>query len=164
MGSTAEPLSPLSRWYIYAIHGYFTEVMFTATWAFIASQDWKFQGVTSVWALFIYGTCGFVLERLYLLLRERYSLLTRGALYTLCIYFWEFSTGYVLGCFKACPWDYSDFRYNFMGLITLEYSLFWFVGSLLLERLIIRNTLRLRLDEASDPRGRLFPRFELKDD
>ncbi|KAJ6663503.1 hypothetical protein lerEdw1_009582, partial [Lerista edwardsae] len=154
MGRPApQPLSPLSRWYIYAIHGYFAEVMFTAAWSFAASRDWRFQGVTSVWALLIYGTCGSALEGLYLLLRGRLGLLSRGVLYTLCIYLWEFATGYALRRLGACPWDYSGFRFNFMGLVTLEYCLFWLAGALLLERLVIRSALRLRLDEASE----LFP-------
>ncbi|CAI5780666.1 Hypothetical predicted protein [Podarcis lilfordi] len=164
MGSPGEPLSRFWRWYIYAIHGYFSEVMFTAAWSFVVDRDWKFQGVTSVWALFIYGTCGLALERLYVLLKGRSFLVTRCAIYTLCIYLWEFSTGYALQCFNACPWDYSHYRYNFMGLVTLEYCLFWFVGALLLEKIVIRNALRLRLDPASSIQGRPFPRFELKDD
>uniref|UniRef100_A0A8D0DST2 Transmembrane protein 229B n=1 Tax=Salvator merianae TaxID=96440 RepID=A0A8D0DST2_SALMN len=144
--ATAHPLSLLCRWYIYAIHGYFSEVMFTATWTFIVDRDWKFQGVTSIWALFIYGTAGLVVEGLYMLLRAHLSLLTRGTIYTLFIYLWEFSTGYVLHRFGACPWDYSGFRFNFMGLITFEYCPFWFVGSLLLEKLVIISVLRLRLE------------------
>ncbi|XP_054856028.1 transmembrane protein 229B-like [Eublepharis macularius] len=164
MGRNAEPLSPLCRWYIYAIHGYFAEVMFTATWDFVVDRDWRFQGVTSVWALFIYGTFGTILEHLYLLLMSRCNLLVRGLLYTACIYLWEFSTGYILRCFNACPWDYSGFRFNFMGLITLEYCPFWFVGSLLLERVVVYNTLRLRLDETWKPKEHPLPRNELKDD
>lgn len=162
MGSAGEPLSLLYRWYIYAIHGYFSEVMFTATWAFVVDRDWRFQGVTSVWALFIYGTGALALERLYLLLKGRCGLLARGTLYTLCVYLWEFATGYLLRLFNACPWDYSGFRYNVMGLVTLEYSLFWFVGTLLLEKLVICNALRLRLDVAPKPHGRPGPRFGLK--
>ncbi|XP_044291380.1 transmembrane protein 229B-like [Varanus komodoensis] len=146
MGRTGEPLSPLYRWYIYAIHGYLCEVLFTALCAFLAHRDWRFQGVSSVWALFIYGTCSLALERLYVRLGASCGLLTRGVLYTLCIYLWEFSTGFVLRRFGACPWDYSHFPYNFMGLVTLEYCLFWFFGSLLLEKVVISNALRLRLD------------------
>ncbi|XP_053124510.1 transmembrane protein 229B-like [Hemicordylus capensis] len=165
MGSSTTPLSPLCRWYIYAIHGYFTEVMFTAAWDFMEDQDWRFRGVTSVWAFFIYGTCGFILERIYLQQREKWCLLTRCLVYTLCIYLWEFSTGSVLRLFGACPWDYSGFRYHLLGLVTLEYGLFWFVGSLLLEKLVICNALRLRLEEAAwKPEDNLFPRFALKDD
>ncbi|XP_037740490.1 transmembrane protein 229B isoform X1 [Chelonia mydas] len=158
MGGRAEPLSPLTRWYIYAIHGYFCEVMFTATWAFVAERDWKFPGVTSVWALFIYGTSSLVLERMYLLLRDRCPLLSRCLCYTLWIYLWEFATGYLLRRFDACPWDYSHFRYHLMGLVTLEYALFWFLGSLVLEKLVIGNTLRLRLEGPSPPAAPVAPR------
>ncbi|XP_025026546.1 transmembrane protein 229B-like [Python bivittatus] len=164
MGSPGEPLSALFRWYIYAIHGYFSEVMFTATWDFILDQDWRFRGVSSVWALFIYGTCGLVLEQLYLRLKAICRLPTRGALYTACIYLWEFATGYLLRHFGACPWDYSHFHYNFMGLVTLEYCVFWFVGSLLLEQVVIRNVLRLRLDVAWKPGNHPVTSFGLKDD
>lgn len=159
MPGTAEPLGPLVRWYIYAIHGYFSEMLFTAI---ILDQNWTFQGVPAMLSLFSFGTCGFVLERLYLPMRGQYCLLTRCALYTLCAYLWQLSTGAVLRFFNACPWDYSEFRYNFLGLVTLEYFLFFFVGTLLLERMIIRNALRLKLEEDSEPQGRRFPRFELK--
>ncbi|XP_060640012.2 transmembrane protein 229B-like [Anolis sagrei] len=164
MRMMGRPLSPLYRWYIYAIHGYFSEVMFTATWAFVEDRDWKFQGVTSIWAFFIYGTCSFALEGLFRLLRPHYGLFARCTLYTICIYLWEFSTGYFLRLFDACPWDYSAFKYNFMGLVTLEYCPFWFLGSLLLERFLIHNTLRLRLEERPKSKERSMPRFEMKDD
>ncbi|XP_074874019.1 transmembrane protein 229B-like [Carettochelys insculpta] len=145
MGSHADPLSLPTRWYIYAIHGYVCEVMFTAAWAFADEQDWRFRGVTSIWALFIYGTAGVVEEQLYLRLRGRCSLPKRCLCYTLWIYLWEFSTGSLLRCFDACPWDYSHFRWHLRGVVTLEYAPFWFLGALLLERLVIRITLRLRL-------------------
>ncbi|XP_043918993.1 transmembrane protein 229B-like [Protopterus annectens] len=150
MGSSAEPLSPLSRWYIYAIHGYFCEVMFTAAWEFAVNFNWKFPGVTSVWALFIYGTSIMVIEKMYIFLKDKCRTLTRCVLYTLWAYAWEFSTGFILRQFNACPWDYSSFDYDFMGLITLEYAIPWFCGSLFVEKMVIRNTLRLRYDENGD--------------
>ncbi|XP_076834763.1 transmembrane protein 229b [Brachyhypopomus gauderio] len=145
-----EPLTALSRWYLYAIHGYFCEVMFTAAWEFVAHCNWKFPGVTSVWALFIYGTCILIVERMYLLLRGRCGVLLRCTIYTLWTYLWEFGTGLLLSQFGACPWDYSGFRYNFMGLITAEYAVPWFCASFIVERLVIRNTLRLRFDEGAE--------------
>ncbi|KAG2469436.1 transmembrane protein 229B-like [Polypterus senegalus] len=141
-----EPLSGLSRWYLYAIHGYFCEVMFTATWEFVVNYNWKFPGVTSVWALFIYGTSILVMEKMYLVLRDRCPFLLRCLLYTLWTYVWEFSTGFVLRHFNACPWDYSLFEYDFMGLVTLEYAVPWYLASIIVEKVIIRNTLRLRFD------------------
>ncbi|KAJ8340955.1 hypothetical protein SKAU_G00332460 [Synaphobranchus kaupii] len=146
-----EPLTVLSRWYLYAIHGYFCEVMFTAAWEFVVNRNWKFPGVTSVWALFIYGTCILIVEHMYLQLRSRFPTLLRCVIYTLWTYLWEFGTGLLLRQFNACPWDYSQFQYNFMGLITAEYALPWFCASFIMERLVIRNTLRLRFDEKADP-------------
>ncbi|XP_062325403.1 transmembrane protein 229b isoform X1 [Osmerus eperlanus] len=142
------PLTVLSRWYLYAIHGYFCEVMFTAAWEFVVNCNWKFPGVTSVWALFIYGTCILIVERMYLGLRGRCPLLVRCLIYTLWTYLWELATGLLLRQFDACPWDYSQFRYNFLGLITAEYALPWFCASVLVERLVIHNTLRLRYHHA----------------
>lgn len=144
------PLTALSRWYLYAIHGYFCEVMFTAAWEFAVNCNWKFPGVTSVWALFIYGTCILIVERVYLRLRGRCPVLLRCVIYTLWTYLWEFGTGLLLRQFNACPWDYSQFRYNFMGLITAEYAVPWFCASFIVERLVIRKTLRLRFHAGPD--------------
>ncbi|KAI4804844.1 hypothetical protein KUCAC02_026456 [Chaenocephalus aceratus] len=119
------PLTALSRWYLYAIHGYFCEVMFTAAWEFVVNCNWKFPGVTSVWALFIYGTCILIVEQMYLQLRGRCP-------------------------FNACPWDYSEFRYNFKGLITAEYAVPWFCASFIVERFVIHKTLRLRFHEGPE--------------
>ena len=94
--ASAEPLTALSRWYLYAIHGYFCEVMFTAAWEFVVNFNWKFPGVTSVWALFIYGTSILIVERMYLRLRGRCPLLLRCLIYTLWTYLWEFTTGFIL--------------------------------------------------------------------
>ncbi|XP_072894159.1 transmembrane protein 229B-like [Hemitrygon akajei] len=144
--ATAEPLSALSRWYLYAIHGYFCEVMFTAAWDFVVHFNWKFPGVTSVWALFIYGTSMLIVEQMYLYLRDRCHTVTRCLVYTVWTYLWEFCTGYILHQFNACPWDYSQFEFDFMGLITLEYAIPWFCASFIMEKLVIRNTLRLRFE------------------
>ncbi|XP_059951943.1 transmembrane protein 229B isoform X1 [Mesoplodon densirostris] len=149
--ASAEPLTALSRWYLYAIHGYFCEVMFTAAWEFVVNFNWKFPGVTSVWALFIYGTSILIVERMYLRLRGRCPLLVRCLIYTLWTYLWEFTTGFILRQFNACPWDYSQFDFDFMGLITLEYAVPWFCGALIMEQFIIRNTLRLRFDKNAEP-------------
>ena len=59
------------------------------------------------------------------------------------IYLWEFSAGLLLRQFGACPWDYSPFDFDFFGLITLEYAPAWFIGAVLTEQVLIKNTLRL---------------------
>lgn len=152
MGSPAEPLSALGRWYLYALHGYLAEMLFTAAWDFALDRDWRLRGGSSLWAPLIYGTCGLAVEHLYLRLRDHYHLPTRAAFYTAIIYLWEFTTGYLLRRAGACPWDYGHFRYNLLGLVTLEYGGFWYLGSILLETLVIRNVLRLRVEGVGKPR------------
>ncbi|KYO21699.1 transmembrane protein 229B [Alligator mississippiensis] len=149
--AAAEPLTAFSRWYLYAIHGYFCEVMFTAAWEFVVNFNWKFPGVTSVWALFIYGTSILIVEKMYLYLKDKCNIIVRCLIYTLWTYFWEFTTGFILRQFNACPWDYSQFDFDFMGLITLEYAIPWFCAAFIMEQLVIRNTLRLRFDENAEP-------------
>lgn len=134
-------LSTLWRFYVYAIHGYVTEIMFTATWEFVINLNWKFPGNTSVWALPIYGFSTLVIEQMYLHLREKnVPLFVRALIYTVWTYSWEFSTGYILKKFDACPWDYTPFEGDFMGLVTLEYAPLWFFGSLFCEQIIIKYT------------------------
>jgi len=44
----------------------------------------------------------------------------------------EFLTGYLdLKLKKVRLWDYSEERFNFMGLICLRFSLYWFLFSLI---------------------------------
>ncbi|KAI1237829.1 hypothetical protein IHE44_0013916 [Lamprotornis superbus] len=155
--AAAEPLTAFSRWYLYAIHGYFCEVMFTAAWEFVVNFNWKFPGVTSVWALFIYGTSILIVEKMYLYLKDKCNILVRCFIYTLWTYLWEFTTGLILRQFNACPWDYSQFDFDFMGLITLEYAIPWFCASFIMEQLVIRNTLRLRFDETAEPGAPTVP-------
>lgn len=138
-----QPISTLGRLYIYAIHGYVTEVMFTAAWEFVVNMNWKFPGNTSVWSLFIYGLSTLLIEKLYLLLKDRAPLLVRALIYTVWTYCWEFCTGYVLRHFDACPWDYTPFEGDFMGLVTLEYAPLWFIGGIVGEQVVIKNTLKL---------------------
>ncbi|XP_038071559.1 transmembrane protein 229B-like [Patiria miniata] len=137
------PVSAWVRFYIYAIHGYFAEVMFTAAWEFVVNMNWKFPGVTSVWSLLIYGTSNMVIEHLYLRFKDKIPLPVRLCMYVVWIYLWEFSTGLILRQFGACPWDYSPFDFDFFGLITLEYAPAWFIGALVTEQILIKNTLRL---------------------
>ncbi|XP_053328613.1 transmembrane protein 229B-like [Spea bombifrons] len=145
------PLGIITRFYIYAIHGYVCEILFTAACDFAATGDWKFQGITSIWALFIYGSAMLGIERMYLALRSCLGFLPRALLYTLWVYVCEFTSGWLLKGMGACPWDYSHFHYNYHGLVTLEYAPFWFMGCVILEKVLIWHTLRLRLDEKWEP-------------
>lgn len=137
-------LSGIIRWYIYAIHGLLCEILFTSTWDIFTIKSWKLVGVSSIWAIFIYGTAIFIIEKMSFYL-QRCPLIFRCLVYTLWTYTWEFSTGYVLRTFDACPWDYSHFPGNIMGLITLEYAVPWYFGCMIAEQVVIKYTLRLHL-------------------
>jgi len=138
-----QPLTLFGRIYLYAIHGFVNEIFFTAAWEFAVTKSWKLHGETSLWALMLYGVNSLMMERLYFLFKDRAPLPVRAVIYTVCGYSWEFCSGYVLRQFNACPWDYSQFSGNFMGLITLEYVLFWYVGSIIDELLTIPLIRRL---------------------
>lgn len=138
-----------SRLFLYGLCGLFAEVMFTATWYFVDSakyrHGWKLHGCTSVWSFPIYAVSSFVVERMFLFLNGKTSWVLRGVIYVVWTYIWEFVTGLVLRQFNACPWDYTEYTHvNIMGLITLDYAPLWYIGSLLLETVVIQSALQLQ--------------------
>lgn len=144
---TFSPLSPLVRLYVYALHGCVCEVAFTASWNWYYTRDLRLPGYTSLWSLLIYSSAIFFMEGLSASLKQRhFPLLLRLIIYTLFIYLWEFSWGVFLRMLEACPWDYSHFKYNIIGLVTLEYAGPWAMAALLAEKHVIRNTLKIRLN------------------
>ena len=157
------PLTLLGRFYIYALHGYAAEVMFTALWEFIVNLNWKFPGNTSIWSFFIYGASCLVLERLYIRLRALgIPLLIRALLYTMWTYWWEFTTGWVLTQFGACPWDYTIFDGHFMGLITLEYAPAWYLGCIALDLIVLPLTMRLHFGPNATYNSHVFDNGDVK--
>ncbi|OXA62323.1 transmembrane protein 229b [Folsomia candida] len=155
---TPKHLSTLLRLYIYALHGYFIEVSFTAIWDFfLTTKSWKLAGCSSLWSLLIYGTCGLALEKMsYFLHRKEISIAFRSIAYLLTVYFWEFTSGYILTYFNACPWDYSEFSYNIGGLVTLEYAPFWLIAGLATERIILGKLEHIRWsDDSPDSRVKI---------
>ncbi|KAL2083758.1 hypothetical protein ACEWY4_021531 [Coilia grayii] len=141
------PLPALARFYIYTLHGLLCEVAFTAVWNCCLTLDPRLPAHTSLWALPMYGTAAFLLEDLSAWLKCRHwPLWARLVLYTILTYVWEFSWGILLRLLGACPWDYSQFQYNLLGLVTLEYTLPWALAALIAEALIVHYTLRLSLD------------------
>lgn len=139
------PLSVLCRLYLYSLHGFFLEVMFTAAWDLVASGSLKLHGCTSVWCLFIYSFSCLVMEKIHDRLEPMgLPLHIRALAQTSWIYVWEFSTGWFLRKLNGCPWDYTAFTYNFCGLVTLEYAPLWYVCGFLFEYLLLPNVRRLR--------------------
>jgi uncharacterized membrane protein len=135
------------RYFLYGVFGIFTEVIYTSIFDIIAIGNVKLVGVSSTWAFFIYATCLVLIEKMSVKLkRQNVPLLLRAFVYLFLNYFWEFSTGYILSLFDACPWNYEGvFDWHFMGLVTLEYSPLWYAGSILAEKFIIPRVNRLVL-------------------
>lgn len=158
------PLCPLSRLYVYSLHGLLCELLFTSLWDLfsscgvrsdnsglglwevLSSCDVRLRGHSSVWALPMYGGALLVLEKLQQRLTVRGVVLpVRLLLYTAFIYLWELTWGATLSLLRACPWDYSEFQYNFRGLVTLEYAPFWAAAAFVAERFVIKETLRIQM-------------------
>lgn len=128
-------VNPWFRLLIYGMLGFAYEIVFTSLFDFVASNftDFKFKGYSSIWSFFIYGTCSFCGEQVYVHIRNRLSVFWRGLIWVHMAYTWEFFGGLVLNQFSARTWDYSHYKYDIMGLIALEYAPLWFFSGLLQE-------------------------------
>ncbi|XP_033744840.1 transmembrane protein 229A-like [Pecten maximus] len=120
-----------ARFYFYGMHGLLDEIVFTALFdmVFEPSGNRSLKGHSSIFSFFIYGSCSFLVEQLYVFLYLKHGVprYIRLVLYLCILYTWEFSTGLLLRQFGACSWDYSHYTYNLMGLITLEYAPGWLI-------------------------------------
>ena len=126
------------RLYFWGVHGVFAEVVFTGIWEFIVSGNWRLMGTSSIWSFFVYGLGTILLAEIShnFLVPYKVHLLLRCLVYVMATYLWEFSWGMFLDLFNARPWDYSNFRYNVKGLITMEYAPLWFLAGLYFEVII----------------------------
>ena len=57
-------------------------------------------------------------------------IIVRGVTYMLCIFVAEYYSGTLLRKINACPWDYSNSRYNVQSVIRLDYAPLWFAVGL----------------------------------
>jgi uncharacterized membrane protein len=126
------------RLYFWGVHGVFVEVVFTAIWELVAVGNPRLMGQSSLWSFLIYGLGAFFGAELLreMMIARRVPLWARCLLYLPMTYCWEFLTGAVLRLFGACPWDYSQFDYDVMGLITMEYAPLWLMGGVYFEFLM----------------------------
>lgn len=113
--------------------GWCLECFWTGLGSFIHDGDKKLTCRTSILMFPIYGMAAFIAPLGQLL--KKHTALFRGSLYTALIYGTEYLAGRYLKKRDACPWDYSDARYNLKGLIRLDYAPVWFFVGLLYERL-----------------------------
>ncbi|XP_061108360.1 transmembrane protein 229A [Conger conger] len=129
---SAHGLPGLVRFVFFGMHGFLDEVVFTSIFNLFEKSDRTLSGHTSLWSFLMYGSCSYVVEKLYLHLhfKRGWSTWKRLPVYICFIYTWEFSWGLALRHYGACSWDYSHYPLNFMGLITLLYLPGWVCLSL----------------------------------
>lgn len=129
VSGVARPLPAWLRFHIYGMQGFLDEIVFTAIFdlLFEPEGNTKLKGYTSLFSFIIYGSCSFLVERLYVYMYIKHGMkwYFRLPIYMCILYTWEFSFGLILRQFDACLWDYSHYPLNFMGLITLVYAPAW---------------------------------------
>lgn len=145
-------LPGFARFLFFGMHGFLDEVLFTSVFNLVERSDRTLSGYSSLWSFLMYGSCSFVVEKLYLHLhfKRGWGTCRRLPIYICFIYTWEFSWGLVLRQFDACSWDYSHYPHNFMGLITLLYLPGWVCLSLYQD--VLSNVL-LRIRCTKDANG-----------
>lgn len=122
-----------SRFFLCGIFGWCMEIIFTSLHC-LKTKDRKMIGNTSIWMFPIYGmACLFapLFERM-----RHKNVFHRGSIYAMVIFVCEYVSGTLLKKFRACPWDYSQARFNIKGLIRLDYAPLWFGAGLLFEKVL----------------------------
>lgn len=126
----------LIRFCIYGLLGWCFEVVFTAVLAKATGKqrDWRLEGHSYLWMFPIYGLLAPIGEPLHDFMRPHFWVL-RGLVYLAGIWIVEFVTGWLLLKLTGkCPWDYSHLRWNYRGIVALEYAPVWFLFGLGFER------------------------------
>lgn len=104
----------------------------------LPQKDFTLMGYSSIWMFPIYGMAA-VIGPVSKYLKEL-SVLHRGSIYTMGIYFMEFTTGSLLTKLQICPWDYSQAPFNYKGLIRFDYAPLWFAAGLFFEKILSDNS------------------------
>nr|XP_045016536.1 transmembrane protein 229A [Jaculus jaculus] len=128
-GISRQGLPDLLRFLFFGMHGFLDEIFFTFFFNVLGRGGGAgaSSGHTSLWSFLMYGSCSFVVEKLYFYLHygRGWGTWKRVPIYVIFIYTWELAWGLGLRMCGACSWDYSHYPLNFKGLITLMYLPGW---------------------------------------
>lgn len=122
------------KFLICGLTGWCMEIIFTAFDAF-RHREFKLMGHTSIWMFPIYSMAALI-SPFYTLIKKL-PLLTRGAIYSIGFFTFEFISGSFLKKHNICPWDYSRAKSNIKGVIRLDYAPVWMVAGLIFERILV---------------------------
>lgn len=125
-----------SNFLLCGLSGWCMECFWTGMHSVLKHEDPCLSCNTSIWMFPIYGMAAFI-SPISKLMKEK-NTLVRGGVYTFFIYLTEFSTGKLLKKHQACPWDYSQAKLNYKGIIRLDYAPVWFIVGLFYEKLLSR--------------------------
>ena len=116
---------------LFGLAGWILEVLWTGLHS-ILKKDSKLICTTSLWMFPIYGLASFLSPIMKII--SPLPIVLRGGIYMLCIFGTELVTGWgIVKIAGSCPWDYSKKKFNFKGLICLNYAPVWFFTGLLFE-------------------------------
>lgn len=132
-----EPIHFTKNFMKCGLMGWGLECFWTGCHQLINRKDGKLMCQTSIWMFPIYGMAAFI-EPVYHVIKKKNPVF-RGSIYTIFIYLAELSTGIFLKKKNCCPWDYSDAKHNYKGIIRLDYIPVWFFVGLLYEKVLIRE-------------------------
>lgn len=114
--------------------GWGLECLWTGCDSLYSEKDKKLKCATSIWMFPIYGMAS-MMAPLCQVMKGK-NVLLRGSVYTACIFLTEYGTGSILKKKDCCPWDYSEAKTNYRGIIRLDYAPVWFIVGLLYEKLL----------------------------
>lgn len=131
-----------NKFILCGILGWSMEVFWTGFQSF-RRRELKLVGRSSIWMFPIYGLAA-ILSPISKWIKNENAWI-RGGIYSICIFIGEFLTGSFLKKYDLCPWDYSNTRFHYKGIIRLDYAPLWFMVGLIFEKLFFM----LRKEETS---------------
>ncbi len=119
----------------YGFSGWIMEILWTGILS-LKEGNKRLIGYTYLYMFPIYG-CAVFFEPICLLLSEC-NFIVRGVIYMICIFSWEYMSGYITEKIVGiCPWNYTNAKYNIDGFIRLDYAPLWFMAGLWFEFLFL---------------------------
>lgn len=127
----------VNNFLICGLCGWCMECLWTGLDSIRKHKDKTLLCHTSVWMFPIYGMAA-CLNPISSKIKNRCTLV-RGGIYVVLIFLAEYYSGKFLKKYGACPWDYSKAKFNYKGVIRLDYAPAWFLAGLFFEKILNRK-------------------------